>query len=97
MHVRPSGVLYFGSAPAVERTINALLAEHPEVRRLVMHLDPGGRLDLTGALMLRDVLEDFDAGGREFQIYGARAHSARLLTRVLGFLPAAHEAKGDSP
>ncbi len=97
LHVRPSRVLYFGSAPSVERTINALLAEHPEVRRLVMHLDPGGRLDLTGALMLRDVLEDLEAAGREFQICGARAHSARLLTRVLGFLLAADDAKGDSP
>ena len=97
LHVHPSGVLYFGSAPAVERTINALLAEHPEVRRLVLHLDSVGRLDLTGALMLRDVLEDFEAAGREFQICGARAHAARLLTRVLGIPLAADDAKGDSP
>jgi len=65
--VRPSGVLYFGSAPAVERTINALLAEHPEVRRLVLHLDSVGRLDLTGALMLRDGSSRSAAPGRTRQ------------------------------
>lgn len=96
LHVRPSGVLYFGSAPAVEQTVNALLAKHPEVRRLVLHLDAIGRLDLTGALMLRDVLEDLDAAGREVQICGARAHSARLLTRVLGIPITADDPKGDS-
>ena len=83
LHLRPSGVLYFGSAPAVERTINSLIADHPDVDRVVMHLDAVGRLDLTGALMLRDLLEETQASGVVFEIRGARAHTARLLARVL--------------
>ena len=84
LHLRPTGVLYFGSAPAVERTLTALITEHPDVSRVVLHLDRVGRLDLTGALMLRDLLEETEAGGRGLAIQGAGPHAARLLTRVLG-------------
>lgn len=84
LHLRPSGVLYFGSAPAVERAINAVLVQHPDVARVVLHLDAVGRLDLTGALMLRDLVEESDAAGRSFAIRGAAPHAARLLSRVLG-------------
>lgn len=84
LHLSPTGVLYFGSAPGVEKAINALLGEHPDLDRVVLHLDGVGRLDLTGALMLRDVLEEAEAGGRTLEILGASAHAAALLTRVLG-------------
>lgn len=88
LHLRPSGVLYFGSAPAVERAINAVLGQHPDVKEVVLHLDSVGRLDLTGALMLRDLAEEAGAGGRAFAMCGAGPHAARLLTRVLGQAPA---------
>jgi SulP family sulfate permease len=84
LHLRPSGVLYFGSAPAVERAINAAIVQHPGVTRVVLHLDAVGRLDLTGALMLRDLVEEAVAGGRSFSIRGAGEHAAPLLSRVLG-------------
>lgn len=84
LHLRPAGVLYFGSVPAVERAVNAEIAAHPDVDRVVLHLDAVGRLDLTGALMLRDLFEDAQAAGRAFEIVGARAHAARLLRRVIG-------------
>lgn len=83
LHLRPSGVLYFGSAPAVERTINALITEHPDVNRVVLHLDSVGRLDLTGALMLRDIVEESEAAGRTLEIQGAGPHARKLLNRVL--------------
>ncbi|MEO7979598.1 MAG: hypothetical protein ABI807_01650, partial [Sporichthyaceae bacterium] len=47
------------------------------------HLDRVGRLDLTGALMLRDILEESRIAGRDLEIRGARAHAANLLTRVI--------------
>lgn len=84
LHLSPAGVLYFGSAPAVERALNQLIADHPDVERVVLHLDAVGRLDLTGALMLRDILEEAQAGGRTLEIRGARAHAAKLLVRILG-------------
>jgi SulP family sulfate permease len=84
LHLHPHGVLYFGSVPAVERALNEEIAAHPDVDKVVLHLDAVGRLDLTGALMLRDLLEDAEAAGRAFEVVGAKAHAATLLRRVLG-------------
>lgn len=84
LHLLPSGVLYFGSAPAVERAIGDVLVQHPGVRRVVLHLDSVGRLDLTGALMLRDLVEEAEVAGRTLTIRGAGEHAAPLLSRVLG-------------
>jgi len=84
LHLHPAGVLYFGSVPAVERAVNEQIAAHPDVDRVVLHLDAVGRLDLTGALMLRDLFEDAEAAGRAFEIVGAKAHAATLLRRVIG-------------
>lgn len=83
LHLRPTGVLYFGSAPAVERTLSALITDHPDVTRVVVHLDRVGRLDVTGALMLRDMLEESRIAGRDLEIRGASPHAARLVTRVI--------------
>lgn len=84
LHLRPTGVLYFGSAPAVERALNQHISDHPDVKRVVVHLDAVGRLDLTGALMLRDLREEVVAAGRTFEVRGARDHASRILDRVLG-------------
>lgn len=83
LHLRPTGVLYFGSAPAVERTVSDLIAAHPEVDRIVVHLGRLGRVDLTGALMLADLVEDARSSGVEVHLRGARAHVGRILSRVL--------------
>lgn len=85
LHLRPSGVLYFGSAPAVERTLNRIIAAHDEVRRVVIHLDRTGRVDLTGAVMLKDVVEGASATGDvTVVVAGAPEHARSLLLRVLG-------------
>lgn len=83
LHVWPTGVLYFGSAPGVERSVNRLIAEHDEVRKIVVHLGRLGRVDLTGALMLRDVLDEVRASGVEVELTEAKGHAARILARVL--------------
>lgn len=83
LHVWPTGVLYFGSAPGVERSVTQLIAEHSEVQRIVVHLGRLGRVDLTGALMLRDVLDEVRAAGVGVELTGAKGHAAKLLSRVL--------------
>jgi SulP family sulfate permease len=83
LHVWPTGVLYFGSAPGVERAVSQLIAEHQEVRRIVVHLGRLGRVDLTGALMLRDVLEEVRSSGVQVELTEAKGHAARVLARVL--------------
>lgn len=83
LFLRPSGVLYFGSAPAVERALNQHVSDHPHLGRVVLDLEAVGRLDLTGALMLRDLIEEVRAAGGTPEVRGAGAHAAKLLTRVL--------------
>jgi SulP family sulfate permease len=53
------------------------------VRRIVVHLGRLGRVDLTGALMLRDVLEEVRSSGVQVELTEAKGHAARVLARVL--------------
>ncbi len=82
LHLVPTGVLYFASTPAVERTMHERLAEHPDVKSVVLHLDKVGRLDLTGALMVIDVLQDALGAGRTVSVTGANDHARQLLSRA---------------
>jgi SulP family sulfate permease len=83
LHLWPTGVLYFGSAPGVERAVNRIVAEHREIWRVVVHVERLGRVDMTGALMLRDMLAEMHAAGVRVDVKGARGHAAQLLSRVL--------------
>lgn len=83
LHLWPAGVLFFGSAAAMERLVTEQVAAHQEIRRTSIHLGRLGRLDLTGALMLRDVIEDVQATGVRVEVVGGGTRSARLLGRVL--------------
>ncbi len=84
LHLRPSGVLYFGSAPLVGDAFLRALPEHPDARRLVIHCDRLGRVDVTGALALREVLEEAERAGLEAEIRSLVPAGAKILGRVLG-------------
>lgn len=84
LHLWPSGVLYFGSAPGLERTVHDLLSSHRSVSRLVVHVGGLGRVDLTGALTLRDVVDEARVAGVEVEVREASGRPALLLGRVLG-------------
>jgi SulP family sulfate permease len=84
LHVKPLGVLWFGSASAMEEAFLRLLAEHPEATRLEIHLDGLGRLDLTGALALRAVLDDAREAGLEVQLADVPVAAQPLVARVFG-------------
>jgi SulP family sulfate permease len=83
LHVRPKGVLYFASAPGLEREVERLLAQHPEATCLVVHLDGLGRIDLSGALVLRDLLAGVRAGGREVVVSDVPPQAKKIVARVL--------------
>lgn len=83
LHLQPRGVLFFASAPALEETFTRLLAEHADAQRLVVHCDGFGRIDLTGALALRAVLDDALAADMEIEIRDVPPHARRIIGRVL--------------
>ncbi|WP_148571376.1 SulP family inorganic anion transporter [Nocardioides caldifontis] len=84
LHVRPQGVLYFGSAPALETRVLEQLADHPQLMRVELHLQRLGRIDLTGALVLRDICRDLADAGVHVVISGVQPQCRRLVGSVLG-------------
>jgi SulP family sulfate permease len=83
LHVRPSGVLYFASAPGLEDAVNNLLAEHPGTERLRVDLDGLGRLDVTGAMALRSLLEEVREAGIAAEVCNVPPQLRRIVGRVL--------------
>jgi SulP family sulfate permease len=83
LHLRPRGVLFFASAPPIEKTFSDLLAAHPDAERLVLHCDGLGRIDLTGALALQAVLEEAQLAGVPVDLVDVPPHARRVLSGVL--------------
>lgn len=84
LHLRPQGVLYFGSAPGLEARFTELLAASPRARRLVVHLDGLGRVDVSGALTLRALLDDARRAGLDAEVVDVPYQSRKIVGRVLG-------------
>jgi SulP family sulfate permease len=91
LHVRPEGVLWFGSAEALEQDVVALLAEHKEARMLVLHMERVGRVDLTASLSLERLIDRARGAGLETDVVSVHPVTARALSRLLA------QHKGVSP
>ncbi len=87
LHLRPRGVLYFASAHEIERHFTDRLATNPEVGRLVLHCGALGRVDISGALVLRQLAVDAVSAGIEVDVRELTAASRKILLRVLGNVP----------
>lgn len=83
LHVRPGGVLWFGAAQALQDRILGELVEHQDKQRLVVHLDGLGRLDITGAMALRAVLDEAARSGVACEVVGVQPRDRRLVDRVI--------------
>jgi sulfate permease, SulP family len=83
LHLRPRGVLWFGTAARLEDTFLRLIGEHREVQQLIVHLDGLGRIDTTGALALRNVLDEARAAGLAVEIVEIPTRWRRLVTHVI--------------
>ena len=84
VHLQPLGVLWFASAHRIDGELLRLLREHPDARRVVVHMGGLGRTDITGALALRGLLLDAVAAGLEVRVEGVQPRSRPLVARVLG-------------
>jgi len=84
LHVKPSGVLWFGSAAFLEEAVARRLALAPEAEWLVLHLDGLGRIDLTGAQVLRELMDQLREGGLDVEMRGIPPHAMRILNAVMG-------------
>lgn len=83
VHLEPTGVLWFGSARFIERALLEGLHEARDAKRLVIHLGGLGRIDLSGALVLQDILERAAEMNLEVEITDVPSHAHRILESVL--------------
>jgi SulP family sulfate permease len=83
LHLRPRGVLWFGSAARLEDTFLQLLGQHRDADRLVVHLDGLGRIDMTGALALRGLLQEARRAGLEVELVDVRSRWRGLVENVI--------------
>ncbi len=80
--LHPEGVIFFGSSPDVAGAMLDLLAEYPDAHRVEFDLSAVGRIDLTGALALKTLVEDVRAAGLEAELTTVPHHAERLLGAV---------------
>ena len=83
LHLRPRGVLWFGTARRLEDAVLKALGEYAESSLLVVHLDGLGRIDLTGALALRALLQDAREAGLDVEVVDVRPRWRGLVARVV--------------
>jgi SulP family sulfate permease len=91
LHIRPEGVLWFGSAELLKQQVLDLLAEHADADRLVLHMERAGRVDLTASLVLEMLIKEARDAGLEPEVVAAHPVTARALHRVLH-----HRRAGDA-
>jgi SulP family sulfate permease len=82
LYVAPSGVLWFGSAPAMEDRLLAQLAAAPDVKHVVIRCGGLGRIDFTGAATLHELLEQARRIGLRMTLEDVPAHAHRILAAV---------------
>ncbi len=82
LHFKPQGVLWFGSAYTVEAEFAELLAKHPEVTDVKLHLGGLGRIDLSAAIMFKQLMEDAKAAGMKVELLGVPPMAKSWVDRV---------------
>ncbi len=61
--LKPQGVLFFASAPGLDEALIEELAAHPSAERLIVDLSGLGRIDFTGALVVKALAREAEQAG----------------------------------
>ncbi len=77
-----SGVLWFGSAAALEDALFQQLADEEDVQRVVLRCSGLGRIDLSGAKVLSEMVEHARRARIEMTVSDVPAHARRILISV---------------
>jgi SulP family sulfate permease len=83
LHLRPSGVLWFGSAYVLEDRFVELLALHADATQLKVYLGGVGRVDLSGALALRRIVQDARSAGLEVELVDIPPRARRWVRTLI--------------
>ncbi|MEM1418734.1 MAG: SulP family inorganic anion transporter [Myxococcota bacterium] len=89
----PEGVIWYASANQFRQALAAAVAEHQDAEEVVLDLRSVGRIDLTGALALKELADGLREDFR-WRVEGQPEHAVRILERVC---PTLLEAPADGP
>ena len=81
--VRPRGVMWFATVALVERIVREELARHRDLTSVTLDLAGVGRLDYSGAIALRRLLERIGAAGVTIRVEGVPPASSRAVLAEL--------------
>jgi SulP family sulfate permease len=84
LHIRPSGVVWFASTPALEDAVRNAIADNNGINRVVIDFTRCGRIDYSGALTLAEVVDDMCGEGKDITITNIPPHAERSLGVFLG-------------
>lgn len=80
----PRGVVWFATAPKLERRFIRALAANPDVTELEIDLSETGRIDFSGAQVLAILVDDAAGSGVEITISHIPPHASRAMSAHLG-------------
>lgn len=81
LHFEPHGVLWFGSAYRLEETLSQMLSER-DGERLVLHLGGLGRIDLSAALTIEQLINDAQAAGLSVELVDVPPSAKRWVAKL---------------
>ncbi|MBK1787607.1 SulP family inorganic anion transporter [Prauserella cavernicola] len=79
----PRGVLWFGTAQRLEAMLLDLLGTRSDLVTLRLDLTRLGRIDTTGALVLRSIADQARTAGLEVELRGIPPQSRQLTDRIV--------------
>lgn len=87
LFIELGGVLWFGSAPILEKALLDSFMDAEDVDRVVFDLSGPGRIDVTGALVLKQPRENLRGAGSEVEFVEVPVHAQRVMIEVLDWKP----------
>ena len=87
LHLEVTGVLWFASAPRLEETLLGRLADVRTFSQVIFHLEGLGRIDLTGAMVLKRAVDETRALGIPASLERVPPHARELIDNVFRMSP----------
>ena len=87
VYLELGGVLWFGSGPILEKAVLHSLDRAGEVDAVVLDLHGLGRVDVTGALVLRQLRRNVEKAGLSVRFINAPIHAHRVLGEIVEWEP----------
>lgn len=74
-----SGETFFGSADLIKERINEVCAKSPDIKVVILRMKNAMNLDITSALMLKQIANMLTEEGRTLMLSGATPHVQEIL------------------